>query len=380
MTLQEIAKLTLADGSPVKAEVSCQVVRSRENVTKAGKPYLDLEISDGTATEKFKIWEDSDAYESFHDLEDGDCVRLDGSFWRNQYGLNVDRMRVRRLEKQEALALFAGSPERRAALDRDWADLSAQVEAIRDPRLRLLGQTFLKEHGEKFRRTAAARDYHHARRGGLLEHTTQMMRAGAALETAYPALNWDLVRTGILFHDCGKLWELDYPAQGFASPMTTIGELLGHIVVGIELVNKLWRSLESAPEFAAPAQPPREIVREHLLHLIASHHGQKEYGAPVTPRTPEAWMLHHIDNIDAHLEMLAQTYAEKTQAGPGIYDYRRPLEGRAVSPLPKWEGYYPWRVSLRPDPLLPCSAPALRGSLVPKLYWGTGLSGAILLL
>ncbi len=78
------------------------------------------------------------------------------------------------------------------------------------------------------------------------------------------------------------------------------------------------------------------MVREHLLHLIASHHGQKEYGAPVTPRTPEAWMLHHIDNIDAHLEMLAQTYAEKSQSHPGIYDYRRPLEGRAVAPLPKW--------------------------------------------
>lgn len=338
MTLQEIAKLTLADGSPVKAEVSCQIVRSRENVTKAGKPYLDLEISDGTATEKFKIWEDSDSYEAFHDLEDGDCVRLDGSFWRNPYGLNVDRMRVRRLEKQEALALFAGTPERRAALDRDWAEITALVEEIRDPRLRLLGQTFLKEHGEKFRRAAAARDYHHARRGGLLEHTAQMMRSGAALANAYPALNWDLVRAGILFHDCGKLWELDYPAQGFVSPMTTIGELLGHITVGIEVVNKLWRGLESSPEFAAPGQPPREAVREHLLHLIASHHGQKEYGAPVTPRTPEAWMLHHIDNIDAHLEMLALTYAEKTQTGPGIYDYRRPLEGRAVAPLPKWEG------------------------------------------
>jgi 3'-5' exoribonuclease len=212
------------------------------------------------------------------------------------------------------------------------------VEAITDPRLRLLGQTFLKEHGEKFRRAAAARDYHHARRGGLLEHTAQMMRSGAALATAYPALNWDLVRAGILFHDCGKLWELDYPAQGFVSPMTTIGELLGHITVGIEVVNKLWRGLESSPEFAAPGQPPREAVREHLLHLIASHHGQKEYGAPVTPRTPEAWMLHHIDNIDAHLEMLALTYAEKAQTGPGIYDYRRPLEGRAVAPLPKWEG------------------------------------------
>src|ERR1700677_1440133 len=160
MTLQEIAKLTLADGSAVKAEVSCQIAKTRENVTKAGKPYLDIEITDGTAVEKFKIWEDSDAYEAFHDLEDGDCVRLDGSFWRNQYGLNVDRMRVRRLEKQEAVELFAGTPERRAALERDWADVSSFVAAIEDPRLRLLSQTFLKEHGEKFRRAAAARDYH----------------------------------------------------------------------------------------------------------------------------------------------------------------------------------------------------------------------------
>ena len=337
MTLQDIAKATLADGSAVKGEVSCQIVHARENVTKAGKPYLDVEISDGTATEKFKIWEDSDAYEAFHDLEDGDCARLEGSFWRNQYGLNIDRLRVRRLEKQEIAVLFAGTPERRAELERDWAEVTAFVDAIEDARLRLLGQTFLREYGEKFKRAAAARDYHHARRGGLMEHTAQMMRSGAALATAYPGLNWDLVRAGILFHDCGKLWELDYPAQGFASPMTTVGELLGHITIGIEVVNKLWRGLESNAEFIAPAQPPREAVREHLLHLIASHHGVKEYGSPVTPRTPEGWMLHHIDNIDAHLEMLARTYAEKTQIAPGIYDYRRPLEGRAVASLPKYQ-------------------------------------------
>jgi 3'-5' exoribonuclease len=336
VTLLEIARLTLADGSAVKAEVSCQIVKSRENVTKAGKPYLDLEISDGTATEKFKIWEDSDAYEAFHDFNDSDCVRLDASFWRNQYGLNVDRVRVRPLEKQEITELFAGTPERRAALDQDWADITGLIENMTDPRLRLLCKTFLQEHGEKFRRAAAARDYHHARRGGLLEHTAQMMRAGGALASVYRGLNGDLVIAGVLFHDCGKLWEMDYQPQGFVSPITTIGELLGHITIGIELVNKLWRSLEATPEFSTPAQPPREMVREHLLHLIASHHGQKEYGAPVTPRTPEAWMLHHIDNIDAHLEMLSQTYAEKTQVMPGIYDYRRPLEGRAVAPLQKW--------------------------------------------
>ena len=336
MTLQDIGRATLADGSTIKAEVSCQVVRARENMTKGGKPYLELEISDGTAVERFKIWEDSDAYDTCHDLQDGDCVRLDASFWRNQFGLNVDRMRLRWLEKQEITELFAGTPERRAALEKDWNDITALLGGIADPRLRLLCQTYLNEFGDRFRRAAAARDYHHARRGGLLEHTTQMMRTAAALATAYPALNWDLVLAGVLFHDAGKLWELDYPPQGFASPMTTKGELLGHITMGIELVNKLWRGLEGTPEFLGTTQPAREMVREHLLHLIASHHGQKEYGAPVTPRTPEAWMLHHIDNIDAHLEMLSQTYAEKAQITPGIYDYRRPLEGRAVAPLPKW--------------------------------------------
>ncbi len=336
MTLQEIGKATLADGSTVKAEVLCQVVRARENMTKGGKPFLELEISDGTATEKFKIWEDTDAYETCHDLQDGDCVKFEGSFYRNQFGLNVDRLRMRWLEKNEAAELFAGTPERRVALERDWSEVTALVEGMVDPRLKLLCKTYLQEYGERFKRAAAARDYHHARRGGLLEHTTQMMRTAKALALAYPALNWDLVQAGVLFHDCGKLWELDYPAQGFASPMTTMGELLGHIVIGIELVNKLWRVLETSPEFTGTAQPPREAVREHLLHLIASHHGQKEYGAPVTPRTPEAWMLHHIDNIDAHLEMLSQTYLEKAQTVPGIYEYRRPLEGRAVAPLPKW--------------------------------------------
>jgi 3'-5' exoribonuclease len=338
MTLQEIAAATSADGSSVKAEVFCQVLKARESVTRAGKPFLELEIGDGTATEKFKIWEDSEAYDTCGDLQDGDCVKIDATFFRNQYGMNVDGLRLRWLEKQEINDLFAGTPERRAALDRDWADVEKIVGEIKDPRLRALCQIYLAEYGEKFRRAAAARDYHHARRGGLLEHTAQMLRSGRALSTAYPALNWDLVLTGVLFHDVGKLWELDYQPQGFVSPMTTVGELLGHITIGIELVNKLWRGLEAHPDFApsAPHQPPREQVREHLLHLIASHHGLKEYGAPVTPRTPEAWMLHHIDNIDAHLEMLAQTYRDKGQVAPGIYDYRRPLEGRAIAPLPAW--------------------------------------------
>jgi 3'-5' exoribonuclease len=163
-----------------------------------------------------------------------------------------------------------------------------------------------------------------------------MMRTGSALTAVYQNLNWDLVISGILFHDCGKLWELDYQPMGFHCPMTVIGELLGHITVGIEVVNRIWRTIDHLPEFQEPGTPPKEQVREHLLHLIASHHGQKEYGAPVTPRTPEAWMLHHIDNMDAYQEMSQQTYREKGQLAPGIYEPRRPLEGRAVAPLSRW--------------------------------------------
>src|SRR5271168_4751844 len=101
MTLLEISRAAGADGTTVQADVACQVVKTRENVTKGGKPYLDIEISDGTATEKFKIWEDSNAYNFFHDLQDGDPIRLEASFFRNQYGLNLDRVRGRLLEKQE---------------------------------------------------------------------------------------------------------------------------------------------------------------------------------------------------------------------------------------------------------------------------------------
>lgn len=337
MTLQEIVRATLAEPGEAETALHCQLTNLREASTRNGKPYLDVEFSDGTATEKIKIWQDSEAYEELHGLEAGECVQFDGRFWRNQFGLNIDHLRVRPLTHEEADALFSGTPERRARLEADTDFINSTLASLTDPRLRILCEAFIAQHGEKFRRAAAARSFHHARRGGLLEHTSQMMRCAAALKSVYPSLNWDLVIAGVLLHDCGKLWENDYEPEGFTSPLTTLGELLGHITIGIEVVNKLWRSLETDAAFSAPGAPSKELVREHLLHLIASHHGQREFGAPVTPRTPEGWMLHYIDNIDARFEMLAATYAEKGQVAPGIYEHRPPLEGRAIAPLPKWE-------------------------------------------
>ncbi|MEI8341742.1 MAG: HD domain-containing protein, partial [Verrucomicrobiota bacterium] len=189
--------------------------------------------------------------------------------------------------------------------------------------------------GDRFRRSAAARNYHHARRGGLVEHTAQMMRAAEAIAAVYPRLNRDLLISGTLFHDCGKLWENVLPENGFNMPYSETGEMLGHISIGIELVNSLWRKLDFTPW--AGLEPSSEDVRLHLLHLIAAHHGEKQFGSPVDPKTPEAFALHHIDNLDAKMEMLSAGYETAQQLAPGIFERVRPLPGNFVQPLAKFE-------------------------------------------
>jgi 3'-5' exoribonuclease len=169
-----------------------------------------------------------------------------------------------------------------------------------------------------------------------VEHVAQMMRSAAALCPVYPELNRDLLLTGVLFHDCGKLWENCYPERGFNQLLGLHGEMLGHIPLGIELVNKLWRESLALPEAAGweNLSPPAEDCRIHLLHLIGSHHGEYEFGSPVLPKTPEAFALHHIDNLDAKLEMVRDAYAQSKELVPGIHERVFPLPGNLVKPLP----------------------------------------------
>ncbi len=337
MSLQSLLQQTPVDGESVHLGIDFQIGTIRRQVTRTGKPYLELEIADGTGREKIKIWADTPAFEFCEPLQGGEAVHATGRFSRNSFGLNVEELQLRHLTKEEIPEFFAGSAERITFINQEYEFIQKTIATFSDPRLRLLCRAFIDQFGDRFKRAAAAREIHHARRGGLLEHTPQMMRTAVALIPIYPQIHWDLVCAGVLFHDSGKLWENDYAEQSFVSHPQVVGELLGHISIGIELVNKLWRTLETNPEFQEKGSPSSETVRQHLLHLIASHHGQKEYGAPVTPRTPEGWALHYIDNLDARVEMMRGIYAEKPLIAPGIHDYKRPLEGHAVTPLAKWE-------------------------------------------
>lgn len=329
----------LTGETPVVAAVLAQLQSRSTRTAKNGKPYLELVFADSTGNFHFKVWSDSPVYQQAEALAEADILVLDGKWTQNSYGIDSRDVVFTQPDAQDLDAFFAGDPATREKQDRDFADIQHLCASLADPRLHALCQRFLTQMGERFRRTAAAKRNHHARRGGLVEHVAQMLRAADALARVYPELNRDLLLTGVLFHDCGKLWENTYPERGFAQTLSLHGELLGHIPLGIEVANKLWRDLMDSPQAAAWAElkPSAEDTRLHLLHLIGSHHGEYEFGSPVLPRTPEAFALHYIDNLDAKLEMIRDAYAQSQEIVPGIFERVFPLTTNLVRPLPACE-------------------------------------------
>ena len=299
-----------------------------------GKPYWELKLRDASEALLLRAWSDTPAFSFCEEIARGDCVEIEGDFFINgTFGMDARKWKIRGLSPEETKALFAGTNEESAAVENDFFCIREMVANMADPRLKALCEAFLQDYGERFRRAAAARVNHQAHRGGLLRHTSQMMRSASALCGVYDALNRDLLLAGTIFHDSGKLWEMCPPETGFEMPRELRGELLGHISIGIELVNALWRKLP-LDEWKT-CQPPSENVRLHLLHLIASHHGELQFGSPVAPKTPEAIALHVVDNIDARLEMFISAYASQPDIAPGILDRVRPLGVSPVRPLPK---------------------------------------------
>lgn len=321
---------------PLNVRIHGQVDELTKKESANGKPYWELKLRDSSDALTLRAWTDTAAFDSCEETDRGVCVEIEGEFLINgAFGLDGRRWRMRVLTPDESKELFAGTPEETAALENDIADIRKMLEDLTDPRLQSLCLLFLEEYEGRFKRAAAARVNHHAHRGGLLRHTAQMMRSASALCGVYPHLNRDLLLAGVLFHDSGKLWEMCPPELGFEMPREIRGELLGHISIGIELVNALWRKLP-LDEWKS-LSPASEEVRLHLLHLVASHHGELQFGSPVEPKTPEAILLHFVDNIDARLEMFAMAYDKQPEIAPGIHERARALNTSPVRPLGRTE-------------------------------------------
>ncbi len=324
-----------AGEKPLAATVTAQLQSRVAKTTKNNKPYLNLTFADATGNFSIKVWSDSDVYQRAEILKAGEVILLEGKWTQGAYGMEAKDLGFVQPKAADLEHFHSGDPVLKAKQDADFEDIVSLCESIGDPRMKSLCAMFLAEFGERFRRTAAAKKNHHARRGGLVEHTAQMMRSANALCPVYPEWNRDLLLTGVLFHDSGKLWENSYPKQGFTQILSDYGEMLGHIPLGIELVNKLWNDLIESGEAEEwrELSPATEKVRLHILHLIGSHHGEMAFGSPVLPRTPEAFALHYIDNLDAKMEMVREAYGQSQEIAPGIYDRVFPLPANLLQPL-----------------------------------------------
>src|SRR2546428_12629870 len=200
MTLIEIRRAAQNGGVPARVHV--QVEGAAPKLTREQQPYCELTLADACDRMTLRVWSDHPAYKTCSTFTSENFVELSGEFHQHsQYGLEARKWTVRPLAEQEKNELLQGPPELRAKQAADWDYVVKTVAAVGDPRLRALSEAFLAEWGDRFQRTAAARNYHHARRGGLVEHTAQMMRVAREIAPLYPPVDVDLLLAGHLFHD-----------------------------------------------------------------------------------------------------------------------------------------------------------------------------------
>jgi 3'-5' exoribonuclease len=262
-----------------------------------GNLYLQVELSDRTGAITARMWNAGDAdYRSF---EDGDLVRIEGATQIYQGGLQLIATSICKARADEVdMADFMSLTP--ADIDRLALRLAELLRSMQDLPLRNLAECFLTddEFMQRLAQSPAGIKNHHAYPGGLLEHVVNLMEVADSVAGHYPILNRDLLLMGVFLHDIGKVEELSSD-RGFA--YTDAGQLLGHVVLAITMLDK---KLCQAEELLGEPLPEETMLR--LKHMIISHHGEYEFGAPKLPMTLEAIALHQLDNLDAKLHNFHQ--------------------------------------------------------------------------
>ncbi len=197
-----------------------QLERRLEKTTKTGNPFYELAFADAEESLVLRVWNNAPMFATCGQLRAGQFFEVSGEFGLGGDGRSIDgrNWTARALDEAETALVLGGPPELCRKQEEDYAFLEATAAALGDLRLRTLCTAFLERHGKRLRRTAGARDYHHARRGGLVEHVAQMTRTAIQVCVAYPFLNRDLLLAGVLFHDVGKLWRTPTKRGAFPCP------------------------------------------------------------------------------------------------------------------------------------------------------------------
>ena len=278
---------TLREGERISGIYLCKYRQSA--MTKNGKSYENVILQDKTGTIDAKIWDPGSP--GIGDFDALDYVYVVGDVTSFQGSLQLSIKRATRADEGE----YDPSdylPMSRKNIDEMYQELMKYMKKIKNPFLLKLAESFFVENEafiRLFKNHSAAKSVHHGFVGGLLEHTLSVVKLCDFYADQYDYLNRDLLITAAMFHDIGKTKELSaFPANDY----TDDGQLLGHIVIGVELVGL---GIRRIPDF------PKRLASE-LKHCIVAHHGELEYGSPKKPALAEAAALNFADNTDARME------------------------------------------------------------------------------
>ncbi|HEX3437599.1 MAG TPA: HD domain-containing protein [Pseudacidobacterium sp.] len=275
--------------------VAAKSVRSRKD----GALYFAVSLCDQTGQVECRMWETAEA----GDFSSGDVVKVRGQVSRYQDKLQINIEKIRKAQPGE-YDLGDYVPKTSRNIDELWAELNGYIASFTNPHLYALLRAFLDdpEIAVALKSAPAAKSLHHAWIGGLLEHIVSLMGVADLAARHYAEINRDLLLTGVMLHDIGKLHELRW---GTSFDYTLEGQLVGHITIGIRMIEQ---KLATLPDFP-------ERLRLLVEHIVLSHHGKYEFGSPKLPMIPEAVMLHYLDDLDAKMQTMRGEFARAEAIG-----------------------------------------------------------------
>lgn len=299
----------LRDGENVMEHYLCKSKQTMRS--KAGKTYLSLKLQDKTGTVDAKVW---DMHNDIKAFEENDFIKIDGDvlLYQNEKQIKIRRIR-KSMEGEYDPADYIPTTEKN--IDEMYETFLGYIKTIENPYLKkLLAEIFQKDPyvSAHFKYHSAAKSIHHGYRGGLLEHSLSVTEICDLLAPRYKYCNRDVLVASAMLHDVGKTKELsDFPLNDY----TDDGQLLGHIIIGVEMITAAVAKIEGFPPQLASL----------MKHCMLSHHGEYEYGSPKLPSTTEAFILHCADNLDAKTKVIEEMIDADSTQGSWV-GYQRMLQ------------------------------------------------------
>lgn len=296
-------------GEPV--DLYLFIKQSTKGVTQQGSPFMSLVLQDKSGDLEAKLWDTGEEQERLYAA--AEIVRVGGEVHEYR-GKNQLRIKsIRPVKAEEGITMSDLVPSAEKSKEDLMDELMQFFFEMKNPQIQRITRHLIKKHQEAFMMYPAATRNHHDYVSGLLDHVVSMLKLSKAVADLYPTLNKDLLYSGVILHDIGKVIELSGPV---AAHYTVEGNLLGHISIMVTEIAKAADELDVSGE---------EVML--LQHMVLSHHGKEEWGSPKRPMLPEAEMLHYIDNIDAKMNMLNRAMSK---TAPGEFSERIfPLENRS---------------------------------------------------